>query len=79
MNITLARLFIYHIGLSLNIEGIGRPSSSRNVIKTTQTRTPFFTITLRRQCWLFSIKQIIMSYYFHIKKKSIIMISIIFG
>ena len=41
--------------------------------KPTQTHTPSFTITSRRQCWLYSIRvQIIMSHFFHIKKKSII-------
>ena len=40
--------------------------------KPTQTHTPSFTIISRRQCWLYSIRvQIIMSHFFHIKKKSI--------
>ena len=40
-----------------------------------QTHTPSFTFISRMQCWLYmySIRgQIIMSHYFHIKKKSII-------
>ena len=41
--------------------------------KPTQTHTPSFTIISRMQCWLYSIRvQIIMSHFFHIKKKSII-------
>ena len=41
--------------------------------KPTQTHTLSFTIISRMQCWLYSIRgQIIMSHYFHIKKKSII-------
>ena len=41
--------------------------------KPTQTQTPSFTIISRIECWLYSIRgQIIMSHYFHIKKKSII-------
>ena len=41
--------------------------------KPIQTHTLSFTIISRIQCWLYSIiGQIIMSHYFHVKKKSVI-------
>ena len=70
----------YHINIYRNIvrfRSIFKAWEDRVILlmssKLTQTQTPSFTIIPRMQCWLYSIRvQIIMSHFFHIKKKSII-------